>query len=220
MIFLLVCLVALTCRCKSVCVRPGERPYQCQTCERTFTLKHSLVRHQRIHLKPRGADGASAGNDDASEDGDSCTPTPTSTCPPSENESECGSGAAGAKELEEDDGKEEGEEGEAAESTASEKEKKADEAEEPHAEDKTELSANADATPGQQATDTKSDDSSAGDLKSNISKEPSPSSSSSLPDEAAAAPAEGYIQGLLEMHAKPPLEHILPNGEPPLVGAD
>ncbi|CAF88316.1 unnamed protein product, partial [Tetraodon nigroviridis] len=32
---------------------PGERPYKCQTCERTFTLKHSLVRHQRIHLKPR-----------------------------------------------------------------------------------------------------------------------------------------------------------------------
>lgn len=29
----------------------GERPYKCQTCERTFTLKHSLVRHQRIHQK-------------------------------------------------------------------------------------------------------------------------------------------------------------------------
>uniref|UniRef100_A0A3Q3KLF7 C2H2-type domain-containing protein n=1 Tax=Monopterus albus TaxID=43700 RepID=A0A3Q3KLF7_MONAL len=85
----------------------GERPYQCQTCERTFTLKHSLVRHQRIHLKPRGADGSSAANDDGSEDGDSCTPTPTSTCPPSENESECGSGATGAKELEEEDVKEE-----------------------------------------------------------------------------------------------------------------
>uniref|UniRef100_A0A1A8LCN1 Ras responsive element binding protein 1 n=1 Tax=Nothobranchius pienaari TaxID=704102 RepID=A0A1A8LCN1_9TELE len=62
----------------------GERPYKCQTCERTFTLKHSLVRHQRIHLRPRGADGSSGANDDASEDGDS--PTPTSTCPPSENE--------------------------------------------------------------------------------------------------------------------------------------
>ncbi|KFO33766.1 Ras-responsive element-binding protein 1 [Fukomys damarensis] len=34
-------------------VRRGERPYKCQTCERTFTLKHSLVRHQRIHQKAR-----------------------------------------------------------------------------------------------------------------------------------------------------------------------
>ncbi|XP_076617024.1 ras-responsive element-binding protein 1 isoform X2 [Chaetodon auriga] len=217
----------------------GERPYQCQTCERTFTLKHSLVRHQRIHLKPRGADGASAGNDDASEDGDSCAPTPTSTCPPSENESECGSGAAGVKELEEEDVKEEGEEDDGAESAPAEEEQAEPPAavtsEEPDAERKTELSANStteqpsvDTTASQQATDTETtagDDSSAGDLKStpesNPSKDPSPSSSSSPPAEsAAAAPAEGFIQGLLEIHAKPPLEHILPNGEPPLVGVD
>uniref|UniRef100_A0A4W5K417 Ras-responsive element-binding protein 1 n=1 Tax=Hucho hucho TaxID=62062 RepID=A0A4W5K417_9TELE len=72
----------------------GERPYKCQTCERTFTLKHSLVRHQRIHLKPRGSEGADGADangaeapagDSASEEGE-CTPT--STCPPSENESE------------------------------------------------------------------------------------------------------------------------------------
>ncbi|XP_056219926.1 ras-responsive element-binding protein 1 isoform X2 [Seriola aureovittata] len=240
----------------------GERPYQCQTCERTFTLKHSLVRHQRIHLKPRGADGSSAANDDASEDGDSCTPTPTSTCPPSENESECGSAAAGAKELEEDDVKEEGEgqqevddgaesatmEDEDEEEEAEEEEEKPAESgadpepptaaaasEEADAEETSELPAtqqpSTTTTPSQQATDTKtttSDDSSASNLKStpdsNTSKDPSPSSPSSSsppPGEAsAAAPAEGFIQGLLEIHAKPSLEHILPNGEPPLVGVD
>ncbi|XP_039982905.1 ras-responsive element-binding protein 1 isoform X2 [Xiphias gladius] len=231
----------------------GERPYQCQTCERTFTLKHSLVRHQRIHLKPRGADGSSAANDDASEDGDSCTPTPTSTCPPSENESECGSGFAGAKELEEENAKEEGEgqrdAGDGAESAAAEEENPAKPAEsgadseppaavaseDPDAEEKSELSADSatqqpstSTTPSQQATDTKtttSDDSAASDPKStpdpNTSKDPSPSASGSPPGEAATdTPAEGFIQGLLEIHAKSSLEHILPNGEPPLVGVD
>nr|XP_046228130.1 ras-responsive element-binding protein 1 isoform X2 [Scatophagus argus] len=224
----------------------GERPYQCQTCERTFTLKHSLVRHQRIHLKPRGADGASAGNDDASEDGDSFTLTPTSTCPPSENESESGSAAAGAKELEEEDAKEEGEEDNGRDSTTLEEEclsKQAERSEpastiaseESDAEEKNELSADSttqqpsvDMTPSQQATDTKTtttDDPSASKVKltpeSNMSKDPSPSSSSSMPeDSVAAAPTEGFIQGLLEIHAKPPLEHILPNGEPPLVGVE
>lgn len=226
----------------SFCAPPGERPYQCQTCERTFTLKHSLVRHQRIHLKPRGADGASAANDDASEDGDSCTQTPPSTCPPSENESECGSGAAGGKELEEEDMKEEGEKGDGAESATLEEESPAKQVEscansEPStavasedAEEKSKLSAesvtqqpSADTAPSKQATETKTTTSD--DLKStpnsNLSKDPSSSSSSSLPGESvAAAPAEGFIQGLLEIHAKPPLEHILPNGEPPLVGVD
>lgn len=62
----------------------GERPYKCQTCERTFTLKHSLVRHQRIHQKPRGTDEEGFSGRSASES--ECTPT--STNPPSENESE------------------------------------------------------------------------------------------------------------------------------------
>ncbi|XP_069368250.1 ras-responsive element-binding protein 1 isoform X2 [Paralichthys olivaceus] len=215
----------------------GERPYQCQTCERTFTLKHSLVRHQRIHLKPRGADGSSAANDDASEDGDSCTPTPTSTCPPSENESECGSSAA--KELEEDDVKGEEEAGDGAES---EENPCADSepitvvsSEDPDTENKSELCVDSatqqpdtDATPSQPATDTKtstSDNSSDSDQKStpdsNPSKDPAPSSSSSPPGGATTAKtAEGAIQGLLEIHTKPSLEHILPNGEPPLVGVD
>lgn len=146
-------------------VPAGERPYQCQTCERTFTLKHSLVRHQRIHLKPRGADGADA----ASEDGDSRA----STCPPSENESE--SGAAGAKELEEEPAED------------------SDPAAVDAGEEEDERSADA-------ATET-------------ISGRESSSTS-------GAASADGFIQGMLEIHAKPSLERILPGGEPPLVGVD
>lgn len=191
-------------------LRPGERPYQCQTCERTFTLKHSLVRHQRIHLKPRGADGLPAATDDASEDGDSCAPTPTSTCPPSENESECGSAIVGAKELEEEEGKEEGE------GPQEEKEEEEQEGEgqdsvkaaEPGAEPEEGA-----APPSQQpAADTQAS------ATHDSLKDPSPSSSSS--SSSSSAPAEGFIQGLLEIHTAPPLEHRLPNGEPPLVGAD
>ncbi|KTG33443.1 hypothetical protein cypCar_00040401, partial [Cyprinus carpio] len=75
----------------------GERPYKCQTCERTFTLKHSLVRHQRIHQKHRGVDsdgstcGVPGGPDEDGFSGHSASEgecTPTSTNPPSENESE------------------------------------------------------------------------------------------------------------------------------------
>lgn len=138
--------------------------------------------------------------------------------------------------------KEEGEKGDGAESATLEEESPAKQVEscansEPStavasedAEEKSKLSAesvtqqpSADTAPSKQATETKTTTSD--DLKStpnsNLSKDPSSSSSSSLPGESvAAAPAEGFIQGLLEIHAKPPLEHILPNGEPPLVGVD
>ncbi|KAK2859804.1 hypothetical protein Q5P01_004424 [Channa striata] len=215
----------------------GERPYQCQTCERTFTLKHSLVRHQRIHLKPRGADGSSAANDDASEDGDSCTPTPTSTCPPSENESECGSGGTGTKELEEEDMKEEDEGPQEPGESSMEEERPAKRAkcgtdyetasssavEDPDVGKKSlTQQPSSDTIPSHQATDTKTttiDESSESTHDSSTSKDPS-SSRSPPADSTATPPAEGFIQGLLEIHAKPPLEHILPNGEPPLVGAD
>ncbi|XP_072234727.1 ras-responsive element-binding protein 1 isoform X2 [Leuresthes tenuis] len=205
----------------------GERPYQCKTCERTFTLKHSLVRHQRIHLKPRGADGSSAANDDASEDGDSCTPTPTSTCPPSENESECGSAVARAKELEEEDVKEEGDGQQEDSGTVLEEgsAKLADSdpaSEDADIKDKSELSADSsaqqpssDLTP--QATESKTTTSTDSQAAPDSSKDPS---SSSPPPGGTATPAEGLIHGLLEIHTKPPLEHILPNGEPPLVGVD
>ncbi|XP_030612158.1 ras-responsive element-binding protein 1 isoform X3 [Archocentrus centrarchus] len=195
----------------------GERPYQCQTCERTFTLKHSLVRHQRIHLKPRGTDGSSGINDDAaSEDGDSCTPTPTSTCPPSENESECGSAVTGAKELEEEDVKDEGEE----ESTSKPGQCGGD-SDPPTTATSATPQPSVDSTPSRQATDTKTTTSAESTPDPNASKDPSHSSSSCPAGEVAAAtPAEGFIQGLLEIHTKPSLEHILPNGEPPLVGVE
>ncbi|XP_017157270.1 ras-responsive element-binding protein 1, partial [Poecilia reticulata] len=175
----------------------GERPYQCQTCERTFTLKHSLVRHQRIHLRPRGADG------DASEDGDSCAPTPTSTCPPSENESECGSGTAGAKELEEEeDSKEEVEGQREGSGSAGEEdvEKRSDPAAPPCADP-------------HQATESKTSTSTDSPAPPDGAKDPA-----SRP--AGGAAADGFVQGLLEIHSTPPLERRLPNGEPPLVGVD
>lgn len=193
-----------------VCVPPGERPYQCQTCERTFTLKHSLVRHQRIHLRPRGADGSFGANDDASEDGDSPAPTPTSTCPPSENESECGS--AGAKELEEEEVKEEAEGQQDGSYTVGRAAQRPD----PGPQTASKEMGGASAAPRpptdspQRATESK--------MAADSSKDPA--SSSPPGDAASLPPAEGFIQGLLEIHTKPPLEHLLPNGEPPLVGVD
>uniref|UniRef100_A0A672FUL0 Ras responsive element binding protein 1a n=1 Tax=Salarias fasciatus TaxID=181472 RepID=A0A672FUL0_SALFA len=194
----------------------GERPYQCQTCERTFTLKHSLVRHQRIHLKPRGA------SDDASEDGDSCTPTPTSTCPPSENESDSGSAAK-------DEGEGPPDEPGDGEPNAADPDPPTAVASEPDAKDKEDDSAapqQTDSNPSNQATDTKtttgagsgSSASNPESADSDASKDPAPSSRP--PPEEAPPPADGFIQGLLEIHAKPPLEHLLANGESPLVGAD
>lgn len=132
------------------------------------------MRHQRIHLRPRGADG------DASEDGDSCAPTPTSTCPPSENESE-------AKELEEEV------EGQREESGAAPEEQEGEEEEDP---DSKTAAGTESATP-------------------DGAKDPS-----GCPPGGATSATDGFIQGLLEIHNKPGLERILPNGEPPMVGVD
>ncbi|XP_024135551.1 ras-responsive element-binding protein 1 isoform X2 [Oryzias melastigma] len=186
----------------------GERPYKCQTCERTFTLKHSLVRHQRIHQKLRGADGSSVANDYASEDGDSCTPTPTSTCPPSENESECGSTIVGAKELEEEDAAKEDGEGQREDPPATEADVPA---EQPDSEPEEPDSAAPSADQTEQATES----------KTSIDAQPTPPKDLPPAGDAATGPStQGFIQGLLEIHSKPPLEHIVPNGKPPLVGVD
>uniref|UniRef100_A0A2K5PXP6 Ras-responsive element-binding protein 1 n=1 Tax=Cebus imitator TaxID=2715852 RepID=A0A2K5PXP6_CEBIM len=68
----------------------GERPYKCQTCERTFTLKHSLVRHQRIHQKARHAKhhGKDSDKDERGEEDSENESTHSGNNPISENEAE------------------------------------------------------------------------------------------------------------------------------------
>uniref|UniRef100_A0A2K6EZS1 Ras-responsive element-binding protein 1 n=1 Tax=Propithecus coquereli TaxID=379532 RepID=A0A2K6EZS1_PROCO len=68
----------------------GERPYKCQTCERTFTLKHSLVRHQRIHQKARHAKhhGKDSDKDERGEEDSENESTHSGNNPVSESEAE------------------------------------------------------------------------------------------------------------------------------------
>uniref|UniRef100_A0A673Y637 C2H2-type domain-containing protein n=1 Tax=Salmo trutta TaxID=8032 RepID=A0A673Y637_SALTR len=223
----------------------GERPYKCQTCERTFTLKHSLVRHQRIHLKPRGSDVADANGaeapagDSASEEGE-CTPT--STCPPSENESE-GTGVAG----------EEGAEKEAPLPGSTAPDQSLSTTEPAQSESATEAVAELLIKPAsepvsepvldpsvEQASDSVSEIAvelaaveSASITASNTATEPAtetpkesstesptPQPSAVTPEKDPEGPSEGFIQGLLEIHTKPSREFILPAGEAPLVGVE
>lgn len=47
-----------------------------------------------------------------------------------------------------------------------------------------------------------------------------PKDPSGCPTGGTTSATDGFIHGLLEIHNKPGLERILPNGEPPMVGAD
>ena len=35
----------------------GEKPFECDICQKRFTLKHSMVRHRRKHESPHGGAG-------------------------------------------------------------------------------------------------------------------------------------------------------------------
>uniref|UniRef100_A0A8D8BMM3 Ras-responsive element-binding protein 1 n=3 Tax=Culex pipiens TaxID=7175 RepID=A0A8D8BMM3_CULPI len=46
----------------------GERPFQCEVCRRRFTLKHSMLRHQRKHKCATGGAQRRTGSEDGSDD--------------------------------------------------------------------------------------------------------------------------------------------------------
>lgn len=168
----------------------GERPYKCQTCERTFTLKHSLVRHQRIHQKLRGADsdgstcGVPGGPDEDGFSGRSASEgecTPTSTNPPSENESELTDTVKG-------------------EPTSQEKEE--------------------DCVPSVETEEFKLTKKGPASATETPKEPPAEKQASDSPTASDLEPSEGFIQGLLEIHTKPTTEQILPTPEPPLLGVE
>ncbi|XP_051543580.1 ras-responsive element-binding protein 1-like isoform X2 [Myxocyprinus asiaticus] len=177
----------------------GERPYKCQTCERTFTLKHSLVRHQRIHQKPREADGeglcgVTGGADEEGFSGRSASEgecTPTSTNPPSENESEL---TETVKVEPTPQKKKE----DYASAVPADKVKEMVEFKPTSLNEETELAP---------ALETPKDP-------------PAEEQASNSPTSSDVEPSDGFLEGLLVIHTKPTTEHILPISEPPLLGVE
>ncbi|XP_064202738.1 ras-responsive element-binding protein 1-like isoform X2 [Anguilla rostrata] len=171
----------------------GERPYQCQTCERTFTLKHSLVRHQRIHQKPRGGEegGEGAGGAGRTRGGGS--------------EEEVASGPSGS-------------ESDSTQISTS-----------PPSENENEGESAGGSQAGEQAESGDLGDESGDSQKQNSPQTQDSALSTEVPPSeplgepappTTTEPAGDYIQGLLEIHTKPALDHLLPSGEPPLVGVE
>ncbi|XP_036438530.1 ras-responsive element-binding protein 1 [Colossoma macropomum] len=183
----------------------GERPYKCQTCERTFTLKHSLVRHQRIHQKPRGTDeeGSMGGvtgraGDEEGFSGPSASEgecTPTSTNPPSENESE------GMENIKEGPCSQENDVESAPAAKEPEVLKKGREREDASVTKKAEPEPPAEnLQPKEPPTE----------------EQPTKSPTTIT----ALEQPEGFLQGLLEIHSKPNIEHIISTSEPPILGVE
>lgn len=190
----------------------GERPYRCPTCERTFTLKHSLVRHQRIHQKPLGEvtnGGGSASSGGSTSEGEGSQP---GTNLHSDNEQE---------QEQEREGMERGQPRAQLTDDESHKGLKQTSTEEcppgvPQ-EDSAAESSRAEANPRPQVGLGPEPDAC---LLSEMPEEVLPSKTS-LQADPVDPPSNGFTHSLLEIHtAKPSLEHALPAAEPPLVGVD
>ena len=54
----------------------GERPFQCEVCRRRFTLKHSMLRHQRKHKCSTASAQRAAANGRTGSDGSDDEPEP------------------------------------------------------------------------------------------------------------------------------------------------
>lgn len=196
----------------------GERPYQCPTCERTFTLKHSLVRHQRIHQKPLNevtSGGGSASSGGSTSEGEGSQPG-TNLHSDSEQEQESegmerglkvGSGQPRAQLT--DDKSPKGLGQVSTEECAPEV---------PQVDNAAENS-RAEAKPRSQVGLAPEPDALLSEMPEEVL--PSKTSIQAEPEDSVDPPSNGFIHSLLEIHtAKPSLEHILPAAELPLVGVD